>query len=357
MFKPERDPIYVRASVWPRCNLLCSYCPIDEGMENRVPEQLAGGLLSTDAYIRNMRFVAGSGVEGISFTGGEPTLRADLDDLIHGVRPYFDRVELTTNGRQLPRVSSAVKDCVDLLKVSLDSLDEERVRALTGRDHAFRDARRSIAWAVEAAVPLGVNVVLMRDTLGELDSIVRFVADTARQSSAPVHLSLLDFYYSPSRRQEWLQGFVPTSVVLDQMQSAFGSANVQERFGCTFYWFDVDGLPVRLKDSYSATMRATKCSGCTSYCQEGVYGVKHSAEGWLTTCPSDRPELGVHLASDLTDAELGSRIEHVLADVRFATPDDSSFQTMCESHRLRVVESSDDLPSAGVPVELTRKGV
>ena len=55
MSKPEPDPIYVRASVWGKCNLLCEYCPVEEGMENRVPSHLAGNLLTTDRYIRNMQ--------------------------------------------------------------------------------------------------------------------------------------------------------------------------------------------------------------------------------------------------------------------------------------------------------------
>ena len=40
MSKLRKDPIYVRASVWPRCDLTCTYCPVAEGMENRTPDRL-----------------------------------------------------------------------------------------------------------------------------------------------------------------------------------------------------------------------------------------------------------------------------------------------------------------------------
>lgn len=353
----ESDPVYVRASVWSKCNLDCSYCPVEEGMENRVPADLAGRMLTTEGYVQNLRLIAAAGVRGVSFTGGEPTLRPDLSELITAVRPIFQRVELTTNGRKLERVADAVRGNVDLLKVSLDSLDKGRVERLTGHRHAYNDAIGAIDWAVSAGVPLGINVVLMRDTLDELDDIISFVAALAATTTSPVHLSLLDFYYSPSRRGEWLSGFVPTASVLGQLERRFGPAEIHHRFGCKFYWFDVGGLPIRLKDSYSATMRAPKCERCTSYCQEGVYGVKHSCEGWFTTCPSDREDLGVYLDPNARDDDLATRVETVLRDVRQASPQHSSFSTMCRTHALTPGQPDREAftTNAPVAVELTRK--
>src|SRR4051794_29807655 len=101
MSKHDPDPVYVRASVASRCNLDCTYCPVEEGMENRVPDHLAGRPLEPERMVNNLRLIAAAGVEGESFTGGEPTLNPDLGDLIVATRPYFDRVELTTNGRRL----------------------------------------------------------------------------------------------------------------------------------------------------------------------------------------------------------------------------------------------------------------
>lgn len=340
MSKPNSDPVYVRASVWPKCNLDCIYCPVTEGMENRVPTSLVGNKLTTAEYLRNLRAIAKAGVGGVSFTGGEPTLRTDLAEMIRAVRPHFDRVELTTNGVRLGVVAEAVKENVDLLKVSLDSTDPETVLKLTGHKHAFGHAVKAIEWAVQKGVALGVNAVVMRGTLASIDKTVEYVRGLTKNSSAPVHLSLLDFYYSPARRRDWLAEFVPTSMVLEQLRTRFGDPVVQERFGCRFYWFDAGGLRVRLKDSFSATMRAAKCGKCPVYCQEGVYGVKHSVEGWFTTCPSNDERKGLHLARDLDDEKLAGRIGQVLGDVRSAVLEPNSFEQMCDVHALHGYEAA-----------------
>ncbi|WP_305779088.1 radical SAM protein [Nocardia nova] len=335
MSKPKPDPVYVRASVWRSCNLRCTYCPIDEGMENRVPEPLAGQRLSTGAYIRNLRLIAAAGVRGVSFTGGEPTLRPDLDRIIEEVRPYFDRVELTTNGARLDRVKDALRQHIDLIKVSLDTVRESDLQLITGRSYTMNHARGAIEWALGEGVPVGINVVLMRRTLDDLRDTIRFARSLA--SGAPdsrLHLSLLDFYYTPSRRKEWLADFVPTSQVLDLLSQWYGKPTEQERFGCIFYWFNADGFDIRVKDSFGATMRAPKCQGCTAYCQEGIYGIKHSVEGWVTTCPSNREDLGIHLPAETDDTEISRRLLHVLSDVDAATPDVNSFATLRATHHL-----------------------
>ena len=334
MWKPDPDPIYVRASIWSKCDLTCLYCPVEEGMENRVPATIAGDFLSTPEYLRNMNKIARAGVPGLSFTGGEPTLRPDIADLIVGVRPMFDRVELTTNGYRLAKITNTVKKNIDLLKISLDSVQPNIVSSITGRHYAYDTAIKAIHWAVDEGVSLGINVVLMRQTVSDIRRTIEFFRKITHRATASVYLSLLDFYYTPSRRQEWLSDFLPTSAILDLLTKSFGSPQTQERFGCNFYWFDAGGLRIRLKDSFGATMRAIKCEGCRSYCQEGIYGVKHSMEGWFTTCPNDREDLGAHLHRNLKDGELDDRINSILYDVHQTKPQPKSFSTMCETHSL-----------------------
>jgi MoaA/NifB/PqqE/SkfB family radical SAM enzyme len=268
-------------------------------------------------------------------------------------------VDLTTNGVRLAHVADAVKANVDLLKVSLDSTRPEIVASITGRGHAYDAAVNAIQWAVAEGVPLGINAVVMRRTVGDLNSTIDYARRLTHGATSPVHLSLLDFYYTPSRREQWLAEFLPTSQVLDILTRSFGPPQTQDRFGCRFYWFDADGLRVRLKDSFGATMRAAKCNGCLSYCQEGVYGVKHSVEGWFTTCPSSREELGVHLGPGLTAGELNEHVDTVLCHVRGAAPQEQSFNIMCATHSLAPRSLPEDVEDESVvnpsPQEECRK--
>jgi hypothetical protein len=196
---------------------------------------------------------------------------------------------------------------------------------------------------VAEAIPLGINVVLMRRTLAELPRTIDYVRGIAENAgSAPIHLSLLDFYYTPSRSVEWTRDFVPTSRVLDTLTDLLGEPVRQDRFGCAFYWFDAGGFGIRVKDSFGATMRAAKCRGCTSFCQEGIYGIKHSVEGWVTTCPSNRADLGELLGETADPSAIGAALDRLLADVTSATPDPDSFTTMCRTHGLRL----GDVPEA-----------
>ena len=78
-------------------------------------------------------------------------------------------------------------------------------------------------------------------------------AELVSGARSPVHLSLLDFYYSPSRRAEWQEDYLPTDEVLELLTDRYGEPEIQDRFGCRFYWYDANGFSVRLKDSHSAT--------------------------------------------------------------------------------------------------------
>src|SRR5205807_7715789 len=85
----------LRISVTDRCNFRCVYCMPEEGMQwlNR------DSILSFDEIERLARIAVGLGVDEIRLTGGEPTLRPDLPELVARVaRLPVRSLSLTTNG-------------------------------------------------------------------------------------------------------------------------------------------------------------------------------------------------------------------------------------------------------------------
>lgn len=153
---------YLRLSITEVCNFRCTYCLPDgyrkTGAQSFLtPDEIA---VAADAF-------AQLGVSKVRLTGGEPSVRRDLTDIIGRVAatPGVDKVALTTNGWNLDRQVAAWRDAgLTNLNVSIDSLDRETFARITGHDRLGQ-----IIAGLDRALALGmpavkVNGVLLRDT-------------------------------------------------------------------------------------------------------------------------------------------------------------------------------------------------
>ncbi|MFF4383386.1 GTP 3',8-cyclase MoaA [Kitasatospora sp. NPDC001547] len=157
-----RQAVDLRVSLTDRCNLRCTYCMPEEGLQ-----WLAKPDLLTDEEIVRLVTVAvrDLGVREVRFTGGEPLLRPGLVAVVAACAELEPRPELslTTNGIGLARTATALRDAgLDRVNVSLDTLDPEVFHTLTRR-HRHQDVLDGLA-AAEAAglAPVKLNAVLMR---------------------------------------------------------------------------------------------------------------------------------------------------------------------------------------------------
>ncbi len=149
----------LRVSVTDRCNLRCTYCMPAEGLDWLGSESL----LSTAELIRVITVaVRDLGIETIRFTGGEPLLRRDLEDLIGAVSslPSHPEIALTTNGLGLThRIDGLVAAGLRRINVSLDTVDPARFAEITRRDR-LHDVIDGLAAARGAGLhPIKVNAV------------------------------------------------------------------------------------------------------------------------------------------------------------------------------------------------------
>ena len=151
----------LRVSVTDRCNLRCTYCMPPEGLD-WIP---GDDLLSAAELVRVVRLAVDQGVQEVRFTGGEPLVRPDLEEIVAGVASLPDppSLSLTTNGIGLTTRAQSLKDAgLTRINVSLDTLDAERFRTLTRRDR-LADVLAGIAAAQQAGLaPVKINTVLMR---------------------------------------------------------------------------------------------------------------------------------------------------------------------------------------------------
>jgi GTP 3',8-cyclase len=167
----------LRISVTDRCNFRCVYCMPAEGLR-WVPHE---DILTYEEIVRVAHvLVHHYGVDSIRLTGGEPTVRVDLPDLVSRLSalqpPGPDPVDLalTTNGVLLDVLAERlVASGLRRINISCDSLRRERFRELTRRD-GLEKVLRGIDAAIESGLrPVKLNVVLMRGVND--DEILDFV--------------------------------------------------------------------------------------------------------------------------------------------------------------------------------------
>ncbi|GAA1003112.1 molybdenum cofactor biosynthesis protein A [Streptomyces sp. F-3] len=151
----------LRVSLTDRCNLRCTYCMPEEGLQWLAKPTL----LTDDEIVRLIRIaVTRLGITEVRFTGGEPLLRPGLVGIVERVAALTPRpqMSLTTNGIGLGRTASALKAAgLDRVNVSLDTLRPDVFKALTRRDR-HKDVVDGLRAAREAGLtPVKINTVLM----------------------------------------------------------------------------------------------------------------------------------------------------------------------------------------------------
>jgi len=144
----------LRLSVTQRCNLACFYCH-REGQEKNNKE------LSPDEIERVVRISREIGIREVKITGGEPLIRRDIVEIVKRISRYMDEVSITTNGVLLGRYASLLKNAgLNRANVSLDSLNNEKYKRITGKDY-LQEVINSIKIASKIML-LKINMVVMR---------------------------------------------------------------------------------------------------------------------------------------------------------------------------------------------------
>jgi GTP 3',8-cyclase len=160
----------LRISVTDRCNFRCPYCMPKEVFGREYEFLPRDEILSYEEIRRLASVFVGLGVHKLRITGGEPTVRRGLPDLIAMLAalrtPEGESLDLalTTNGSALRRLARPLADAgLRRVTVSLDSLDDETFRRMNGVDFPVAKVLDGIDAAREAGLgPIKINVVLKR---------------------------------------------------------------------------------------------------------------------------------------------------------------------------------------------------
>lgn len=199
---------YLRLSVTEVCNFRCTYC-LPDGFSKSGPLDF----ISPIEAERVVRAFAAMGVSKVRLTGGEPSVRRDLPEIMarSAATPGVDKVCVTTNGWNLTRqIDSWRAAGLTNLNVSIDSLDRDAFRRITGHDRLG-----SVVAGLDRALAVGVptvkvNGVLLRETADAgLDAFADFVRER------PVAVRFIELMRTGDNAEFYAANHVPGARLTD----------------------------------------------------------------------------------------------------------------------------------------------
>ena len=146
-----REINYMRISITDRCNLRCCYCMPDGA--DWIPMK---DILTYEEITAVCQEAVKLGITRFKITGGEPLVRRECSKLIRMIKeiPGTEVVTLTTNGLLLgEQLESLMQAGLDAVNISLDTLDKEKYKQVTGFDKLLV-VLASITKAIESGIPV-----------------------------------------------------------------------------------------------------------------------------------------------------------------------------------------------------------
>ena len=261
---------YLRISVTDRCNFRCVYCMPREGLQ-WLPR---AEILSYEEIAEVVRQLAPLGLRRLRLTGGEPTIRPDLDRLVAMLRavPEIEDIALSTNGVKLPELAPRLRAAgLDRVNMSADSLRPDRIAAIARRDLGFDPVRSALAAEAAGLDPIKINVVVLRGVND--DEVEDFARLTLRH---PWHVRFIELMPVGDLRELTWEHVVPSDEVLARV-AALGALEPAEgpaRGNGPARYYRLAGAPGTI--GVITPMTHTYCETCNR--------VRLTADGRLRTC-------------------------------------------------------------------------
>lgn len=244
----------MRIQVNTTCNFGCFFCHMEgTGVHSES--------LSADEIEKVVITARKWGVNKIKFTGGEPTLRKDILDIVRKTRKHISgNISMTTNGILLPKLAKDLKEAgLDRINISLHSIEREKFEFITGVD-AINKVIEGIRAAHEAGfAPIKVNFVVLKGL--NMDQLPLMMKLSAEEN---VTLQLIEF--ETTREHEQSEEFLKYHMPLDEIEASVASKALKVEYNELHnrprYHIDLDGR--RAIVEFVKPMRNSGfCDNCT----------------------------------------------------------------------------------------------
>ena len=326
LHRPLHD---LRISVLDQCNFRCPYCMPEDEYHADFEFLRKGQRLTYEEILKIARVAAGLGVSKMRLTGGEPLLDKRLDRLVNGLAaiPGVEDLALTTNGALLAPVAQKLADAgLHRVTISLDSLDEEVFRRLSGGRGDLARVMEGIAAAQDAGLsPVKINVVVQR---GVNDHTVLDLLEHFRGNG---HIVRLIEFMDVGNRNGWrLDQVVPSRQLVELVKDRWPVRPVDQSYpGEVARRYEyVDGAG---EIGFISSVTEPFCGTCSR--------ARLSADGMLYTClfANQGTDLRGSLRNNVDDEELADILSQIWLQ-RADRYSELRQPELAEAHVLRKVE-------------------
>jgi len=311
-----RKHTYLRLSLSERCNLRCTYCMPEKG----VPLQPQEHLLQTQELLQLASYFVAQGVTKFRLTGGEPTLRKNLIDVVSGLAELQpQQIGMTTNGvtlhRQLPELVEAGLTSVNL---SLDTLDPDQFAQLTRRPAAYLDRVWQTLELCHEVIPeqTKINCVVMR---GINDAQI---APFIKLSEQFPKLQVRFIEYMPFDANGWnWDKFISYKEMLEALPFELEAVPSPDPHDTT-KWFRTDSGG---RIGFITSMSSHFCAGCNR--------LRLTADGQIKVCLFDgTTEISLRdaLRQGMSEADLSKLVHYAIQKKKFSLGGHSDPQDISE---------------------------
>lgn len=284
--KYGRNIVYLRWSITESCNLQCYYCTLRNESTSNTP-------MTLEVIKKLSEIFKSLGFRYVRITGGEPTLRKDLIEIVKTMSENFSLVSLTTNGTLLADLSSGLKKVgLSSVNVSLDSINSEKFLKITGKDK-LKDVIAGIYEARKVGLPVKLNTVLLKENVEDIFDLIDF------SLKEKIPLRFIELMPFGNVKKE---DFVSQEDAIQIISERYRLENIDERLGLgPSSYYKVTSKDTEGIIGFISAITHNFCDSCNK--------IRISSNGELLPCLA-HPNIRVNLLDAIEDEdELKKRIK------------------------------------------------
>lgn len=230
-----RKIVYFRISLTDRCNFRCIYCSPSDKDFCYIPHR---NILRFEEIVEIAQVATELGMSKIRLTGGEPLVRKGVIDLIKQLNQFeaLEDISMTTNGYYLSDMASSLKKAgLNRVNISLDSLNRERFKQITGFDGLEKVLNGIDSSLKIGLTPVKINVVLLKGRNDdEIEDFIRLTMDK------PLYIRFIELMPTNHQLTQINEGhFVSAQEIKEKMKTKFPDlrlAAMEKGYGPAVYY-------------------------------------------------------------------------------------------------------------------------